>query len=338
VEQPKKLRELALLNPERTRAFLNRGAGIAHATNISIGIGLNTAFGWPCGGVGFGTWDDNCWWNGNGCNQLWWNSWCCGGFSWSWCCHPCSFWYWNWYGCWPYGISYWYPYSYIYSPPVYYASTIYEYTDPAYSSSTAEAPPAYPAESEPAAVGEGVIRQGKENPELEALLAPRTADSLERASSHYLALGDSAFRDGRYGDAVHFYAKAVEFAPDQGVLYLVLSDALFSTGDYHYGAYALRRGLELDPTLLDKTIDKHSFYADPLEFERQLALLETYLKDRPTDHDARLLLAANYVFGNRPAASVDLLESAAGTAVRESPAGKLVLASAQRLQFGTKKD
>jgi thioredoxin-like negative regulator of GroEL len=122
------------------------------------------------------------------------------------------------------------------------------------------------------------------------------------------------------------------------MLYLVLADALFSTGDYHYGAYALRRGLELDSTLLDKTIDKHSFYADPLEFERQLAVLETYLKDRPTDHDARLLLAANYLFGNRPAAAVDLLESAAGTAVRESPAGKLVLASAQKLQYGAKKD
>ena len=35
-----------------------------------------------------------------------------------------------------------------------------------------------------------------------------------------------------------------------GVLFLVLSDALFATGDYHYAAYALRRALELDPGIV----------------------------------------------------------------------------------------
>jgi hypothetical protein len=133
---------------------------------------------------------------------------------------------------------------------------------------------------------------------------------------------------------VQYYAKAVEFAPDQGVLYLILSDALFATGDYHYGAYALRRALELDATLLEKPVDKKGFYRDPLEFDRQLALLETYLKDRPTDHDARLLLAANYLFGGRPAAAVDLLESVQGVTARESAAGQLVLKAAQSLQYG----
>ena len=173
--------------------------------------------------------------------------------------------------------------------------------------------------------------QGK-SPELERLLGNERTDSLARASNHYLTLGDSAFRDGRYGDAVHFYAKAVEFAPDEGVLYLVLADALFATGDFHYGAYALRKALELDPTLLDLEVDKHEFYSDPADFDKQLATLESYLTDHPSDNDGRLLLAANYLAAQRPADAARLLEGAAGTAVREDPAGALIYEAARTRQ------
>lgn len=160
------------------------------------------------------------------------------------------------------------------------------------------------------------------------------SEELSRAAGHYLTVGDRAFREARYGDAVHFYAKAVEFSPDDGVLFLILSDALFATGDYHYGAYALRRALELDPTLTESVVDKHSFYADPLEFDRQLAVLEEYLEDHFLDDDARLLLAANYLFGGRPAAAVDLLSSAFSKSVAESQAGAQILATARVIQYG----
>ncbi len=168
---------------------------------------------------------------------------------------------------------------------------------------------------------------------MERLMSP-TAAAASRAATANLGSGDAAFREGRFGDAVHFYARAIEFQPDEGVLYLVLSDALFATGDYHYGAYALRKALELDPKLLDNIVDKHGFYADPKEFDRQLAVLETYLKDRPTDQDARLLLAANYLFGLRPAAAVDLLEASAGESLRASPSGLLLLEAARKQQYG----
>jgi tetratricopeptide (TPR) repeat protein len=159
-------------------------------------------------------------------------------------------------------------------------------------------------------------------------------DPNARASGQYLTLGDQAFRDGRFADAVHFYARAVEYAPDEGILYLVLADGLFATGDYHYGAYALRKAFELDPSLANSNVDKHTFYTDPIEFDRQLATLEEFVLDHPSDSDAQLMLAANYLFGGRPAAAVDLLENPDAARVIGPEAGALRLGAARSIQHG----
>ena len=159
----------------------------------------------------------------------------------------------------------------------------------------------------------------------EASVVRKPSNSLAVASDRYLTMGDRAFREGRYIDAVQFYAKAVEFAPTEGTLYLVLADALFAAGDYHYGAYAIRRALELDPGLVDAAVDKHEFYDDPSEFDRQLGVLERYLADHPTDRDARLVLALNYLFGARPEAALLLLESTEAQSLRNDFAAELIL-------------
>ena len=228
----------------------------------------------------------------------------------------------------PYACSYWSPWYRSY--PVYFASVIYrevEYDDDddttviVYGGDTY----AQPVGEAVAPAGSGVVAGGGIPP-----LSQR--NSLATATQRYLELGDQAFRDGRYADAVQFYAKAVEFTPDQGDLYLVLADSLFAAGDYHYAAYAIRRALELDPSLVAASVDKHDFYADPSEFDRQLAVLEQFLADHPADQDARLVLAANFLFGGRPAAAVDLLQAAPGDL--GDPAAGLVLDAAAVAQYG----
>ena len=234
----------------------------------------------------------------------------CFGYWWS------SYWYYG--GYWRYGYApsfYWYGPFLPWSYSIVYQSGSYDDQEVVYVYEDDE-----PVEEAPAAIGEAV--------------APRGDEALNRAADYYLTLGDRAFRDGRYGDAVHFYAKAVEFAPEEGILYLILSDALFATGDYHYAAYALRRALELDPGLARNVVDKHSFYSDPTEFDRQLAVLERYVEDHFLDDDARLVLAANYLFGGRPAAAVDLLESPFSEAIQGSPAGRSILDAAREIQYG----
>jgi tetratricopeptide (TPR) repeat protein len=127
---------------------------------------------------------------------------------------------------------------------------------------------------------------------------------------------------------VRYYAKAIEYAPNDPVLYLVLSDALFATGDYHYAAYALRRALDIDPAAARFVIDKRAFYGNSDDFARQLETLERYLQDHYLDDDARLVLAANYLFGARPADCAKLLEDPLSQSVRDSGAGRLLLEAA----------
>jgi len=258
-------------------------------------------------------------WDGGGRDACWapWGFWwsggrTCFGFSWWWDCWSPS---WSWSWCSYYG--WWYPYWYAcYRPyycswPSYYSTVVYRtvYEEvPVYE--TVYVDPAEP-------VGEAV-----------APAAP-VVDRQSLASDRYLTLGDQAFREGRYTDAVQFYAKAVQFAPGEGALHLVLADALFAAGDYHYAAYSIRKALELDPALAEAVVDKHAFYADPAEFDRQLAVLELYLHDHPTDRDARLVLALNYLLGMRAPDAVALLDEPASASLRDDPAARAILASAR---------
>ncbi len=258
---------------------------------------------------------------GGSCYNWYWNScypsWC------SWWLGSCASW---WYPCygwgwglsigwgWGWGSSCYYPsYASCWWPTYAYCSpsVIYRYVEvPVYSE--------VPVQEEAAvAAGAGVVP------------APVPDTSLgHRAASEYMALGDRAFIEARYGDAVHYYAKAIEFSPEDGVLYLVLSDALLATGDYHYAAYAVRSALEKNPELAELTLDKRDFYGDPTDFDRQLALLESYHRDHYLDEDARLLLAANYLFSDQAERSIELLDSALSEETKASPAGQLIAAAA----------
>jgi len=234
-------------------------------------------------------------WGGSWCGWGWGYSW--GWGSW-WGC--ASFW-WPWYGYW--GSRY-----YATAYPAYWSGEVYR---------TVYVEEPYPEEQV-----------------VEELARTTVPNSLSIAADRYLTLGDRAFREGRYTDAVQFYAKAVEYAPGEGAMYLVLADALFAAGDYHYGAYAIRRSFDLDPTLAQSAVDKHDFYPTPEDFDHQIAALETYLVEHPSDRDARLVLALNYLFGGRPAAAVDLLNSAQSSSLKDDAAAVMILKSAREAQYG----
>lgn len=336
-------------NPYATPQRWSRGrtASSCHGWGLSIGFGLG--LGW-CNPYGW-SWSSNCWpnwyWNGwSNCNNYWY-WWGLGGYSYSWLCHPFSWNYrWN-YGCWP-NYRTWWPSLWVtsaWAPPVYYASAydnqpevvIYDYDDTndivVQGGRVEVRQGASSGASAPAAVGEAVQYEpssGKAvDPVVAGVLGQSGPDTSMRLVQQYLANGDAAFRESRYGDAAHHYAKAIELKPEEGVLYLVLSDALLATGDYHYGAFALRRAFELEPTLVESDIDKRTFYRDPREFDDHMQLLERFLADRPTDVDARLLLAVNYLFSARPELAVDLLEAGSSAELRAESTGQRVLAAAK---------
>jgi|GEM_PF-2886952 len=294
---------------------VNAATRAGHAAG-SIAGGI--VVGGGSGGYGGGYWDpDASHWNGYG---WYWNTCWTGG------------WWWSWSFGWPYGSCWWsgpsyynsyWPYGYGYSSwgwcvsPYAYTSVIYVDSDPevVYVDRPVAAPVADPNAGAPGAIPK---------------VAPAIKEGLEKSADEALAAGDTAFREGRFSDAVRHYARAVEFSPERGSLWLILSDALFATGDYHYAAYAFRRSIELDATLLEALVDKHGWYANPAEFDRHIAWAEAYLRDHVLDEDARLILAANYLFAKRFASASDALESAFGAGLVETPAGRVVLERSRR--------
>ena len=266
-------------------------------------------------------------------NDCYWGYWgSCWSYGWcNWWCMPsyyCGLW-WNTY--WWYGGSWCYPWNfYWYGPFLPRTSSVvyYEQAEPEviYVEVPAEEEVLQLPVDEAAPAAPAFVPPAQQDPAVER--------ELNRATGYYLTQGDRAFREGRYGDAAHFYAKALEYSPDSGILYLVLSDALFATGDYRYAAFAIRKALELEPELASSVLDKRDFYAIPGDFDRQIATLERFVGDHVIDDDARLVLAANYLFGGRPAAAVDLFQSPFSLNLVESPAGALILEAARAAQLG----
>jgi hypothetical protein len=290
--------------PEAARQITGATRIAGRVNDLAVGVAVGAV-----GGVHPGTyhggsdsWHCDPW----GCDN--WSVSFCWGWGWGWGCWswPC---YWAcYYPYWWYCSGPYYASAYWYYPVV--ASTVYVETEP-------QVVYAEPQPTAAPAVGEGAVLA---NPQEGPAGVPLTI-----AAQRYLELGDRAFREGRYTDAVQFYAKAVEFAPDQGALYLVLADALFAAGDYHYGAYAIRRALELDPSLVQTTVDKHGFYPDPSLFEQQLTALERYLSEHSADRDARLVLALNYLFAARAIDATRVLEASPG----DDPAAARILEEAR---------
>jgi hypothetical protein len=338
------IRDLAKTNPTRARSIEYAGQALGYAQQAAIGAGVKAAggvfatpylgtYGSTYGyghGYGYGYGYNH--YTGYGYHHVpsyCYSPWGFGisyssgylAFSYGYGSHwwnPCYSWYW------PTYVASWYPTWYTYYRP--YAP--YRSTSTVYETIVYETVYADEEEEEEEPVAQTPVLQQEPQP------VQQQSQATSIAAERYLVLGDRAFREGRYTDAVQLYAKAVEFSPGEGALYLVLADALFAAGDYHYGAYAIRRALELDARLVDVPVDKHQFYDDPQKFDHQLAVLEQYVIDHPTDRDARLVLALNNLFGGRPAAAVDVLEAREAAPLAGDVAAEAILASALKLQYG----
>ncbi len=264
----------------------------------------------PGSGHGRDLWSDrsnNCHY-GPYSNFYWnWNAWGC-GYGWFWC--PAQWVTSCWWDSYWYNGGYW---NYGYRPSFYYCGP---FTAPNYTVIVqVNESPLVIEESAPAPqvqVAEAVAP------------APIAAPAINRAAEYYLTLGDRAFRSGRYSDAVHHYGKAVEYSPGEGILYLILSDALFATGDYHYGAFTLRKAFELDPALVDLTVNKRDFYGLPADLDAQMTRARTFVLQNPDDDDALLMLIANEVFTGNPSGAINLLKQPASSRTAQGNAGILL--------------
>ncbi|MBI3818514.1 MAG: tetratricopeptide repeat protein [Planctomycetes bacterium] len=213
----------------------------------------------------------------------------------------------------PFGYSYGYPAYYYY--PYDYPSTVVYQTETIYypevhesttyvpyeaerkygnggqygSSGQAEAAPQSVANEGEQPVGRPRVAQGEHKsagqPSPNSLLADR-----------YAGLGDIYFRLGHYERAVESYRRALSYDSSDANLHFILSDGLFSVGNYSEAAAEITRAIKIDAGLVESNANKNDFYGVAADFDIHIQSLERWLNDHPDDADAWLVLGYNRYF------------------------------------------
>ena len=137
----------------------------------------------------------------------------------------------------------------------------------------------------------------------------RVAGSAEseamQLAEKYVELGDFYFQATRYDAAAEAYAKARNYMPTDASVHLVLADAVFANGDYHYAAFLVAEAVRLEPQIVTADTDKRDFYGNAADFDAQFDALQRYCDDKPYDVWARLLLGYNLRFTERSEGAAD---------------------------------
>ena len=191
--------------------------------------------------------------------------------------------------------NWWYPNQFTYCPPSYiYVNNVGDfspypattvigsttYTSPDLTGDVASAPIAPMAPGAPPAKSE----------------AEAEADSIRTLVARHVTLGDFYFKEARFSDAAESYLRAIANASEDASLHFLLADALFALGDYHYAAFIISKAVRLDGTMAYAEADKRKFYGDTKLFSKHLDTLRNYLKEKPYDTAAHLVLAYNLKF------------------------------------------
>lgn len=128
---------------------------------------------------------------------------------------------------------------------------------------------------------------------------PRVPDSdIDRARTsaaeefrHEMTRGTDAFKSGDFKQSTKAFKEAVILSPESADARYSLAVSAFAEGKYAFAAFALRRGVALDPEGSD--IDLQAVFQDPVVFDGFVTNLKDELKQNPEDAD--LLLLSGYV-------------------------------------------
>ena len=205
----------------------------------------------------------------------------------------------------PYCPAYYWPYFYetpsYYVAPPYVQETVvvnppgtYTYTQPpvgyggGYSTYegmagtggpvTAEVPAAAPAEvysPPPATTGRQESPAGEAN-----------------GQQLYLMMyeGTKQFSQGTYEQAARLFLNVTLQDPANADAALAYGVARFATGDYAVAAIAIRRGVSRVPDIINSSFDIRERYGNAADLDRHMQALQSFVRQRPDNADALLVL------------------------------------------------
>lgn len=128
---------------------------------------------------------------------------------------------------------------------------------------------------------------------------PRVPDSdIDRARTdaaeeyrYEMSRGTEAFKTGDFKKSTKAFKEAVILSPESADARYSLAVSAFAEGKYSFAAFALRRGIALEPE--GSNIDLQAVFSDPVVFNSFIEDLQGELADDPEDPD--LLLISGYV-------------------------------------------
>ena len=122
-----------------------------------------------------------------------------------------------------------------------------------------------------------------------------------------ILVGDRSFRGGNYRRAEDRYQLAARAHPASPTPHIHLAQVAVVRGDYKQAANHLRTAVAATRGAgwLLEARDIQAMYAEPGDFARQLARLESHLQTRPDDRNAWFVLGAQHFFSGRPRAAAD---------------------------------
>jgi len=214
-----------------------------------------------------------------------------------------------------YSSRYYGPYDYGYS---YGTSVIYDYPSTPSYTTVYDQDVYYVTEPAEASGGGAVAREsGTVIYERPAAVAPSVGAAAESGAADELAgppvpsavdEANQAFAKGDFGRARQLYVQAILADEEDGFVRLFYGVASFAVEDYFTAGASIRRGLTLEPELIDNPIDVRSLYGDAAQFGSQMASLVRYVESNPRDLEARFVLGYLHYASVQPELALTVLE------------------------------
>jgi tetratricopeptide (TPR) repeat protein len=123
-------------------------------------------------------------------------------------------------------------------------------------------------------------------------------------------IGDRSFRGGNIKRAEEKYHLAAKSDPSAFAPHVHLAQVSLARGDYAAAADHLRDAVtvSVDGSWLLNTPDIQAIFAEPADFAKQLARLESHLQANPTDRDAWFVLGAECYLSGRSKQASDVFQ------------------------------
>lgn len=125
-------------------------------------------------------------------------------------------------------------------------------------------------------------------------------------ATQLVTVGDRLFRAGNTRRAAERYEQAARANPLSAAPLVRLAQVALVRGQYAQAAGHLRDAQTAEPGWLNRASDIQTIYAEPADFARQIARLESHLQAEPGDRDAWLVLGAQWFLSGRTQKATDI--------------------------------